>query len=449
MKKALLGTTALVASGLLVGAASAADIVPAPIPEPVEIEEGFTLSIEADANAGIWFGETDECSGDVRTTAGDPAIEAAVDAARAAAGLAAADVRDAIFQTSCAFNGSVQGTDQFHGDDGPTLFYEHKVVFVLESTLASGLYVAAIMETEKAGGDDWKDSWIVLEGNFGSMEIGFTDGAYKNSLTGGLDSGIYAEADGPKPSPFNEVATSDGSLDSGQGDFLIAYYTPRVHGFQAGVSYAPDSDDNEEFSDSQVHRFDSDDGWVDNWQVGLSWEGTIHENWEFEIGGGFGGGEAETEIDDFTKCQGPLDPADQDDKIADVFGSLTGDFECGDYDVWGVGGVVGNGHLTFGAMYTEIDFDQGFERTHWEAGTVVSFGDSNVGVHYGDEEDEHFIGGFTDDRQLVAVGYDKEIGKDFVWGVYGVWANQHLAWEKAAGVGDRDAWVIGTGWKIN
>ena len=59
MKKALLGTTALVAGGLFAGSATAADIIPAPIPEP--IEEGFTLTVSGDATAAFSFRDTDEC----------------------------------------------------------------------------------------------------------------------------------------------------------------------------------------------------------------------------------------------------------------------------------------------------------------------------------------------------------------------------------------------------
>jgi predicted porin len=440
MKKALLGTTALVASGLLAGAASAADIVPAPIPEPVEIEEGFTLSIEMDSNAFIAFGETDECEGDPILTDAEQAILGIVDNPDGDGGGAGGTQQ---FTSSCAFQGSVDNTDQFH-DEVPTMFFETKIAFALEATLASGLFVGAYTEIEKAGGDDVKDAWIVLEGHFGSMEIGFTDGAYKNSLTGGLDSGIYAEADGPKIAPLNDINTSDGSLDNGKGDLLIGYYTPRFHGIQVGVSYAPDSNDDEEFADGRHHPLDSDDGWVHNWQVGASWEGTIHENWEFEIGGGVGGGEAETGVDAFVKCQGGGD----DPKAADAFGGINGDFECGDYDVWGLGAVVTNGHVSVGGMYTQIDYDFGFEREHWEVSTVLHHGDWNFGVHYANEQDTHFLGG-TDERDLVAVGADTELGADVVWGVFGAWAEEHEAWEKAIGHGSDDAFLIGTGWKLN
>ncbi len=455
MKNALLGTTALVASGLLVGTASAADIVPAPIPEPVEIQEGFTLSIEADANAGIWFGETDSCDGIAavwavsRTGTNDDGETVDVVLSEGEIYSDGGVFGDGGLVTGGGYNTSscVYGdTGEFHDDDGATIFYEHKVVFALEATLASGLFVGAYMENEKGGNAGWKDSWIVLEGNFGSMEIGFMDGAYKNAFTGGTDSGIYAEANGPKNSPGGDINTSDGTLDSGEGDMRIAYYTPRVQGIQFGVSYAPDSDDDEEYSDSQVHRYDGDDGWVDNWEVGLSWEGNISENWEFTVGGGYGEGTAETQIDDFEKCQGD----GTGDTIADAYGGLTGDFECGDYEVWGVGAVVSNGQLTVGGAYSNKDWEFGFEREHWMIGAVISQDDWNFGVHYGDEEDTHHLGGPTDERELISVGFDKALGQDFVWGVFGTYANQHDAWQKAAnGFGETDHWTIGTGWKIN
>ncbi len=457
MKKALLGTTALIASGLLVGTASAADIVPAPIPEPVEIQEGFTLSIEADANAGIWFGETDSCDGEATVTVGD--LDAA-NRVRIFEGFAEQGeffdflADDTAFRTSSCVDTDSGVTDEdgnttfsHHDDDGATIFYEHKVVFALEATLASGLFVGAYMENEKGGNAGWKDSWIVLEGNFGSMEIGFMDGAYKNAFTGGTDSGIYAEANGPKNSPGGDINTSDGTLDSGEGDMRIAYYTPRVQGIQFGVSYAPDSDDDEEYSDSQIHRYDGDDGWVDNWEVGLSWEGNISENWEFEVGGGYGEGTAETQKDAFTKCFSRDRNAEK--VVADAYGDVNGDFECGDYAVWGIGAVVSNGQLTVGGAYSNKDWEFGYEREHWMIGAVISRDDWNFGVHYGDEEDTHFLGGPTDERELISVGFDKALGKDFVWGVFGTHANQHDAWQKAGGRGETDHWTIGTGWKIN
>ena len=288
MKKALLGTTALVASGLLAGAASAADIVPAPIPEPVEIEEGFVLDISADAVAGIWFGDTDECEGLVRTTGVE---DGNMNAQLAAIG-ASGPVDGGHLTTSCAFNGSIPATDQFH-DQTATIWYEHKVTFELSTTLASGLYAAAIMELESDDNDGFADSWIVLEGHFGSMEIGYMDGAYKNALVGGLDSGIVAEANGPKASPFNDINTSDGALDGIDGDAKISYYTPRYHGFQFGVSYAPGGDPGRtRFNNNAVHTYTSDDQWYDNWSIGANWEGTIHNNWDIAIGGGYGAGSA-------------------------------------------------------------------------------------------------------------------------------------------------------------
>jgi len=128
MKKALLGTTALVAGGLFATAVVAADLSPAPDPEPVE--EGFTLNVSGFMTAFFLFRDSDE-----------------------------------------------EGTT--HSYDDTQISLSSEIHFDAEQTLANGLTIKAHIEFEaqRETGNNIDEAWLNLTGSWGTVRIGGEDGA--------------------------------------------------------------------------------------------------------------------------------------------------------------------------------------------------------------------------------------------------------------------------------
>lgn len=191
MKKTLLGTTALVAVGLLAGPALASD--PLKVTVGGNVVTGFYM-VDADSIGATNFSDTK-----VAVVARNIDIIA-------------------------------EGTL----DNGLTAGVDAKLMLGSDFSNATG--------TANANGfATFRQLFAYLEGGFGRFEIGGTDGAaYKMHYTSpwfvpgnGVDSpNIYNSAVSPvSVSTFSLLATDANK---------ISYFTPRLAGFQLGASYTPD-----------------------------------------------------------------------------------------------------------------------------------------------------------------------------------------------------------------
>ena len=117
---------------------------------------------------------------------------------------------------------------------------------------------------DTAGADE---AVIFMSGNFGRIELGREDGAEDVMFVGGEDTqagtgGI--DGDTTNLLPFQIQDSSDAAK--------VTYFTPRVGGFQAGVSYAADTDDDfgDDFSGVEGAAFEDFIGGGLNWTGGFS-----------------------------------------------------------------------------------------------------------------------------------------------------------------------------------
>jgi hypothetical protein len=432
MKKILLGTTALVASAMLVTAVSAADLMP----EPVEIEEGFTLTIEMDAKAGFWTGSSTECEGVGELTAAEALLLEVL-----IGGTTAYDAGDG---AKACYDYSANKWK--HAETGINLYNDFKVAFALEQTLANGLFVGAYAELTE---ENVKDYWGAIEGGFGAFEIGYTNNAFKSlGKPGRLGSGIMGEADGSKAAPIETKVTSDGSI-SGKGKSHLAYYTPSLNGISLGVSYSPDSSNSDGYGqEAKIHQNDSGNGWINILSVGANYSGEASDGWEWEFGGGYQTGEAEgTKIAIADNC---VQRSGAD--YGNVGSEINTDLEVcnvawGDYDLWGAGAEVGNGTITVGAGFQEIEYKT-MTQNHMEASIVVALSDWNMGVSYQSETNSN-LSTHEDSYSAIFVGADKEIGASFSVGVFGGWAEQKSVAQSAMGREGDDGWTTGVAFTWN
>jgi len=133
---------------------------------------------------------------------------------------------------------------------------DDEIWFQGKTTLANGISVALRVELEaNTESDQIDESFGIVEGAFGRIEIGSTDNAaYKMSIhapdaalgiaVAGVQSytsNIVANptavnGGGFLDNPFNTTLPRMGDNDSEK----ISYFTPRFEGFQLGVSYVPE-----------------------------------------------------------------------------------------------------------------------------------------------------------------------------------------------------------------
>jgi predicted porin len=198
MKKALFGTTALVAVGALAAPALAAD--------PIEI-----------GVSGRWYGYAGFALNGQNGGAGEPGENR-----------------------------------RNHG-----LWHESEIRFTGETTLDNGMTVGVniqlegetVGEKEEKVGDQVDENYMYVEGNFGRLELGEIDGAsystnvflpsayfyqgpnYASVVWGGFGSSYTAQ--------LNTVPWTYPGADAGDST-RVSYFTPRLNGFQLGVSYAPE-----------------------------------------------------------------------------------------------------------------------------------------------------------------------------------------------------------------
>ena len=207
-----------------------------------------------------------------------------------------------------------------------------EIVFKAKATADNGLEYGAKIEYEfEASATD--EAMIWLSGNWGQIDMGNEDGAEDLVKKGGWSVlGAAGGWDGETNDVFGTMGVEADILGPAlSGDTSdankITYWTPKMNGFRAGLSYTPDSGQN--FDDAIV---DNGTTQMDNHLgLGVEYAGTF-DDISVAVSGRYARAEAE---DDVT-------------------------FE--DYGAWSVGGTVGYMGFTLGAAYTD-NGDGGIAKT--------------------------------------------------------------------------------------
>jgi outer membrane protein OmpU len=226
MKKHLLTSTALVAAGLMaVSAPAIAGGHAAKASTP-------SLVLKGDTRQVIGVGENDE----------------AFDAA----------------------NGERVGFDQ--QTDG-------EIHFVGSVTLDNGIKIRTNVQLEAnsggvdSGGDDIDEHWMRISGSFGELRMGSMDDAAMAMTTGYL--GTWGTAAGILPAfDITDWVTNPGTVststvarvDSTSDGENIAYFTPRMAGFQVGASFIPSTSE-----DNNDEREPNANGDTDGYSIGVNY----------------------------------------------------------------------------------------------------------------------------------------------------------------------------------
>lgn len=350
MKKTLLGTTALVTAGLLAGPALASD--PLKVTVGGNVVTGFYL-IDADNVGGTSF------------------------------------------------------------QDSKVALVARNIDVKAEGTLDNGL--VAGVDAKLMLGNDWNTTsrstatfrqlFAYLEGGFGKFEIGGTDGAaYKMHYTSpwfvpgnGVDSpniynGVSAKGGGFGNVASPEVRLSTFSLMATDSN-KVSYFTPRLAGFQLGLSFTPDASNHNPKANGLQIQYDNNA--VQNvFEAALNYAGT------------FGG--VDLGVDGFyTQGDAPTSGG-------------------GNPEEYGAGANIGYMGFTLGGAYyqsNDLDYKYGVSVARkdygaqvWTVGLKYATGPWTVGVAYLDSQDDSASSSGRDGRESdiwqVGGGYNLGSGVD-------------------------------------
>ena len=277
------------------------------------------------------------------------------------------------------------------GEDGNTIGFLRDTELHVggETTLDNGLTIGAHFEFEVDGADgtaDVDESYLYFSGNWGRVNFGAEDGAaYLLQVAApSADSNVDGIRQFIQPFSIGLGSGNEGqAIDydqnpTGKSDKLT-YLTPNINGFQAGVSYTPETAN---FSDTSGIGFDDqpgDPGFA--WEVAARYEGQFN-NAGVIVGAGYS------------------------------FVDLEEDGGVFNYDLsaWNVGLDLDLGQFGFGVVYTETS---DFTDTDTDAlvfGVDYKTGPVKLGASYYTGE----LAGETDvDRIAGGVVYDYGSGLSF------------------------------------
>lgn len=227
MKTFLYGTTAMIAAAAVAGTASAQQAAKKP-------NEKITLQLGGYFEADYVFG--DESKGQQTCPIRNATSGVTFGCADPIAGGA-----------NVPFGGIVN--EPARGKKFQGIAREAEVYFRGQTTLDNGLTIGAFIQLEaETCGDQVDESYIYFSGSFGRVEFGSMD-----AVSFQMGYGAPAAVQGRSTYIINKrewstggnavssVNTASAQSSGAQDAEKINYYTPRIAGFQFGISYTPDN----------------------------------------------------------------------------------------------------------------------------------------------------------------------------------------------------------------
>jgi outer membrane protein OmpU len=260
-----------------------------------------------------------------------------------------------------------------------------EITFKGEETLDNGMKVGVLFELEagsgndNAGGPGFDESFAWVKASWGQLNIGNNDVA--TGYVGGVSVvgpvGIIKSDAGDWIPGNGELNNTDGDVGIGDSG-NITYFTPRVAGFQAIVSYTPDN------SDAATSDFDDQEttGTHNVMSAALKYSG--------KLGGakiGLATGYTHAELSDTA-----------------AGGEATA-------EAWNMAGSVDVGMLKITAAYAKenvADVD-----TFYGVGVIYKMNKADtISLGYGvGEESQKGVGTGDNSEKVITLGYERNMGK--------------------------------------
>lgn len=257
-----------------------------------------------------------------------------------------------------------------------------EIHFTGETTLDNGLTVGVHVEQQVEAGNDNNESYAYFSGGWGRVNFGNEDGAaYLLQVAApSADSNI----DGLRS--YIRGFQSDFELDydhahfgnapGGTGADRLTYLSPKFNGFQAGVSYAPESGTNSGLAAMGAL------GAEDLWEIAARWDGEF-SGFGISVGAGYS-------------------TSDNDAGVAEPEG-------------WNLGANVAWNQFSFGAAYLDEQDVVGLDidTTTWVVGAAWDNGPYHVGASYLAREDETAGADSDSYKATLGAGYTFGPGMTF------------------------------------
>lgn len=277
---------------------------------------------------------------------------------------------------------------------------ETEVHFGGETTLDNGLTVGAQIEAEADSGDAFAidESYLYMAGSWGRVNFGDEDGAAyllqvaapsADDNVDGLRQFInpirYSAATANTTLTGFNAGGLDYDNDFAGDDDKVTYLSPVFNGFQAGVSYTPESLDDD--SDGVTGNNTLVDGNVGStWEVAARYEGTFNT-----VGVILGAGYTHADI--------------EEDELAGQ----------DDFNEWNVGADLDIGAFGVGAIYTENNntSDVNDENETWVVGVDYTTGPFKLGGSYLSNDSDASGTDVETDRWTAGVVYTYGPGMTF------------------------------------
>lgn len=264
-----------------------------------------------------------------------------------------------------------------------------EVYFDGSTKLDNGLTVGAHIEATADVGDGFAidESYAFFSGDWGRINFGGRDGVAYLIQVAAPSADKDVDGVSQKVQPFNFAADgiAVGETDYDQNISLkadkITYLTPVMSGFQGGVSYTPEADDNSRGAAGNDNDDNDADPSSDVWDLAVRYQGDVGET-KLTLGAGY--------------------------TVAQV---ETGTAE--DRQAWNLGAVVGFKGFNIGASYQNDDEgDDNDDVDYVAVGVDYTMGDYVLGASYYNKNDD--VGTEIDtDRYTVGVNYKAGPGISF------------------------------------
>ena len=253
---------------------------------------------------------------------------------------------------------------------------EGEIHFKGSTTLDNGLKVGIDVQLEaETCGDQIDEHFMWMSGGFGRIQLGAENSAaYLMAYASAAPSHWSHGVNSPNFSHTGIALTT--AIDMTSDSDKITYFTPRMAGFQVGVSYTPENDE----TPSSYRGFPSDNDPGQQGEiieVGVNYVNKF-DNVSLAISGGYAAGSLEAAS------------ATVDD----------------DQTQWNVGAQVGFAGFTIGGAYKVDDQGMDEDETTYNVGVRYATGPWGVGVQYTNVEND------ANDGELDAV----EIGGSYAFG---------------------------------
>jgi outer membrane protein OmpU len=229
----------------------------------------------------------------------------------------------------------------------------------------------------------------------------------------------------------------------------FTYFTPRFAGFQFGVSYARDPDQDDQLQ----QNLDVQNTELNNiFDVGANYVNSFGA-FDIAVSGRYGLATNDVDSDD-------LFPDDDDDFFED-------DAFDENPQIWSAGLNLGYAGFTVGGSFAEQNNSVADDGTGWDAGIAYETGPWGISFTYFDGEnvdDENFFLGADEELKQYLLGVNYTMAKGVALNAFGAYADfdediGDTADTDGDGIGDTfgvnpggddvDGWVVGTGIKIS